>query len=490
MQQVQQRELTERMSWARALIFAAGFFLISAILVGQLPSVVYADMTAATLVSFEQLCLSVGVVCLAGFAIVQVIMLLFDPKPVVPPTILTGLGAILSLGGLALAIWSTTTGCLPNKNPALVVCNQYFPQETTNVLPLLGGKFLWFQPESIDLLMISLALLGVGLAMVFYSVLALREQRNPDRRDLGTTPAIRWMIVGSVLLLIVFVLAYSFNDPAAFGKQLFPARPFVGYRAVLLGYTIVLGSAILLALAAFALRLHYLLRPVRKRVMAPLYMVGALGLAQTGAIFIVLWLIAYPLLALIHPWTFIGLGNFLTVCSRETAIPASCSFSQDAGYIVDTIVTMGFFTAVIAAIWAWKSHRNLVIIGASVTTAVIAGSALLVHTLPTAWPTAMMLCVSLLVLAAIMTAVSRREFALVGENNLGCLGMWLVVGTCLFLYLAAFAFFSMPQFGEVETPTNIPFTPGGGRDALIMVILLSLLGAIQFFFLARNRYKA
>src|SRR5690349_25109957 len=99
MQQVQQRELPERISWARALIFASGFFLIAAILLGQLPSVVYAEMTSATLQQFELLCLSLGFVGLGGFVIVQVIVLLFDPKPLIPPRSLTVLGVILALAG-------------------------------------------------------------------------------------------------------------------------------------------------------------------------------------------------------------------------------------------------------------------------------------------------------------------------------------------------------------------------------------------------------
>jgi hypothetical protein len=491
MQQAQQREVPERMSWARAMVFAVGFFLIAAILIGQLPSTVYAYMTASTLGNFEQLCLGIGVVCIASFVVIQVIVLLFDPKPLVPPTLLIGIGAVLAVAGLALTIWATTTGCAPAVDGAYsaVTCNQYFPSATTSFLPLLGGQFLWFQPQAIDFTMFGLVILGVGLAMVFYSVLALGELRNPDRRDLGTTPTIRWMIVTSILLLIVFLFAYNANSFVTISSSIFPNNPFVAYKLSQLVVSILLGVATLLALGAFALRLHYLMRPIRKKTMSILYAVGALGLAQTGALFIVLWLIAYPLLALIHPWTFIGLGHFLTVCTT-TVVPASCSYSQDAGYIIDAVVTMNFFLATVAAIWAWKSHRNLVVIGSVLTIAVIGVTALVLHTSPSAWPTALMVCVAILVLAAIITSVSRREFAVIGEQNLGCLGMWLVLGTCLFIYLAGFAFFSMPSFGDAETPPNIAFVPGVTSDAFVMLILLGILAAIQFFFLARNRYKA
>jgi hypothetical protein len=502
MQQVQQHQSvgvsqgSERMSWARAMIFAVGFFLISAILIGQLPSTVYAYMTASTLSSFEQLCLGVGVVCIASFVVIQVIMLLFDPKPVVPPAIFVGLGPILAFGGLALTIWATTTGCLPATRDAdgvyqygAVACNQYFPSASTSIAPLLGGHFLWFQAQAVDLSMLGLVTMGVGLAMVFYGSLALGELRNPDRRDLGTTPAIRWLIVGSILLLMLFLFIYNANGFSAISANIYPHNPFYAFKLSQLIISIMLGIATIMALWAFALRLHYFMRPIRKKTMSILYAVGSLGLAQTGALFIVLWIVAYPLLALIHPWTFIGLGHFLTVCTT-TDVPASCSYSQDAGYLVDAIVTTNFFLVVVAAIWAWKSHRNVVVISSVVLIAVIGVLALVLHTSGSAWPTALMVCVAILVVAAIMTSVSRREFAVIGEQNLGCLGMWLVVGTCLFVYLAAFAFFSILNFGDAETPPNIAFKPGGSADAFQMFILLGVLAGIQFFFLVRNRYKA
>ncbi len=173
-----------------------------------------------------------------------------------------------------------------------------------------------------------------------------------------------------------------------------------------------------MALGAFALRLHYLMRPIRERTMSILYIVGVLGLAQTGAIFLMLWVVAYPLLALIHPWTFIGLGRYLTNCARASVVPASCSFTQDAASIVDVTITSTFFGLLMAAIGAWKSHRNLVIIGSVVTTAVIGAMTLLAHTAPSELPTAMMLCVTILILAAIWTTVSRGEFAVVGRTTL------------------------------------------------------------------------
>ena len=74
MQQTQQREAGERISWARAVVFAIGFFFLAAILVGQIPSFVNAEMTASSLEGLEQAMLALCYVCIGGFLIVQVIV--------------------------------------------------------------------------------------------------------------------------------------------------------------------------------------------------------------------------------------------------------------------------------------------------------------------------------------------------------------------------------------------------------------------------------
>lgn len=503
MQQTQRREVSEQMSWARAMIFAVGFFFISALLVGQVPSYIYLQLTAASLVGAEQGSLAMGLTCLGGFAVIQVIVLLFDPKPVVPPVIIAGLGAVLSLGGLAAMLLAVTTGCSKAEaENGVAVCNQYFPRTDTHLLSVLGGNFLWFQPRAFDIVMIGAVVLGVGGAMVFYGILALREQRNPDRRDLGTTPMIRWMIISAATLLVAFTIFYTYYNNTGIGVTLIPKHPFRGTKIVDLIISTVLGLAVFLVLGAFALRLHYLMRPVRKRTMAGLYAIGSLGLAQIGAILVLFSLLAYPLIAWIHSWSFIGLGDFLTICARQTAIPASCSFSPQAGYLVDAIVSVNFFIVLAAAIWGWKSHRNIVVIGSVSIAAVLALSTLLIHMHPDELLIALLLCGAALVLTAVWTSVARREFAVVGENNLGCGGMWLIVGTCLFIYLGAFAFFSIPGFRETEP--NIPFISGlnvpapvavgqspalGQADAVFLLVLMGILAGIQFVFLVRNRYR-
>lgn len=500
MQQAQQQGAPERISWARAMVFAVGFFFLSALLVGQIPSYINLQMTAASLQGLEIGMFGLSLVFLGGFAIIQVIVLLFDPKPVLPPILFTGLGAVLSLGGLAIVLGSSLTGCSATQP----TCNQYFPQATTSWNPVLSGRALWFQPDALDLVALGIAVFAVGAAMIFYSQLAIREQHNPDRRDLGTTPTIRWLIILGSLLLVAFMVFYTYADINGLGTLLFPHRTYFGTRVVTLIAGFILGSSIFVTLGAFALRLHYLMRPVRKRTMSGLYLFGALGLAQIGVITLLAWFAIYPLIAWIHSWTFIGLGSYLTICARKAFIPGSCAFSQQAGYIVNAIITTTSFGLLVGAIWAWKSNRNLVVIGSVVTTAVIAAATFLVHTASTANQilTSMMLCAGMLILAVIWTSVSRREFAIVGEKNLGCLGQWLVVGTCFFIYVAAFAFFSIPVFPETETNITFqggtaipPVAPPGqtpaivALDAMVVVFVMAILAAIQFYFLTRNRYK-
>jgi hypothetical protein len=501
MQQAQQRTngsgvpaQAERISWARAMIFAVGFFFIAAILIGQLPGYIYLQMTASSLVGLEQGFLALAAICLAGFIIIQVVVMLFDPKPVVPPMVFNVLGAPLALVGLAIILAAAYTN------------NQYFPAANVTWNSVLGGNVLWFPPQSVDLIMLGTIILSIGVAMVFFSVLALREQRNLDRSDPGTTPAIRAMISIGITMLVVFMFFYTFVSPQRLAASVYPQcpvainpakgcpGPLTGLLIVNTIFNIFLGIAVFCTLGAFTLRLHYLMRPVRKRTMSGLYLVG-INLAQVGVVFLLVWFVVYPAIAWIHSWSFIGLGNYLTVCGRETSVPQSCAFSQQAGYIIDAFITTNFFVLLMAAIVVWKTKRNLVVVSSLTVTAVLALATLVVHMHPDEIFIAEILCAGGLALAAVWTSASRREFAVVGERNLGCVGQWLILGTCLLIYIASFGFFSIPGFRETES--NIPFVSGAGLNsgisgsvnAVVVFIIIGLLAAIQFYFLVRNRYR-
>src|SRR5215471_18243026 len=342
MQQTQQRELPERMSWARAMVFAVGIFFLAAILIAQLPSYINLEMTSS-ITGLEQGLLALALVGIAGFIIIQVIVLLFDPKPLVPPVIFLGLGVVLAIAGLALIVWAILTG------------NQYFPGADTSWNPVLGGNVLWFEPAALDFVMIGFVVLMVGLAMAFYGTLARCEQSNPDRRDLGTTFAVRLMLIIAIILLSLFTLFITFVSDRGLAYVVYPQcplaidpahgcpGPITGLFIVDTILNIILGAAIFLTLGAFALRLHYLMRPVRKRTMNVLYLVG-INLAQVGVIALLAWILVYPVIAWINTWSFIGLNSYLIVCGKVSVVPGSCTFSQQAGYIVDTLITGATFT--------------------------------------------------------------------------------------------------------------------------------------------------
>ncbi len=500
MQRVQPRELPERMSWARALIFGVGFFFITALLIGQLPGYIFDELTASTLQGMEQGSLALGLVCLLGFFIVEVIVLLFDPKPLLPPMLFVGLGLVLFVGGLALLFWAVLT---PVTAGGVTTNSQYFPSANLFWNPLLDGNVLWLEPGAVDFVLIAIVLLIAGAAAMFYGVLALKEQRDPDRSDPGTTPTIRGLTVLGSVVLFAYMLFSMLVDPNALAARINPACPaaidFAKGCGMVTGLFVVnaiegtlLAIAVAATLGAFALRLHYLMRPVRKRVMAPFYAVGV-NLLPFGLAFLLLWFFLYPLLDWIHSWSLAGLGDWLTVCARKSVVPGSCTFSQQAGYIVDAFLTMNFFVLLMAAVRVWRTNRNLVIIGSFWVAAILGLATLVTHLHPEEALIALLLCGGTLVMVTIWTSVARREFSVVGERNLGCLGQWLVVGTCLFIYIAAFAFFSIPGFRETEP--NITFTSGllipgkGAPDAIIVFVLMGLLAALQFYFLVRNRYK-
>lgn len=494
MQQTSQREVPDRISWARAMIFGVGFFFIAALLIGQIPSYINLEMTSSSLTGLEQGLLALGVICIAAFVIVQVIVMLFDPKPILPPVIFSGLGLILGVLGLLLLLWAAYTG------------NQYFPAPNVKWNPVIGGNVLWLEPAAIDFVMLGTVIMAVGIGIVFYSLLARREQLNPDRSDLGTTRTIRTLIAVGSILLVAFMFFYTFVTDQSLAPMIYPQcpyainaakgcpGPFTGLAIVDTILNVILGAAIFCALGAFALRLHYLMRPVRKRTMSGLYMTGIV-IAQVGVVCLLAWFLAYPIITWIHSWTLVSLGSFLTVCGKQSLIPGSCGFSQQAGYIIDAVITMNNFVLLMAAIYFWKAKRNTVIIAGVTTTGLLALATLVVHMHPDELLIAMLICGGSLILATIWTSVARREFAVVGESNLGCLGQWLVIGTCLLIYLAAFAFFSIPGFRE--TNPNIPFVPGGGLNAgitnsinaVLVIIITGLLAAVQFYFLTRNRYK-
>src|SRR5215472_11583184 len=94
------REHERPMSWARAVVIATGFFFITAILVGQLPSYFFTISTLSTLARFEQGTLALGLLGV-GFGLLSLeIAFLYDPRPLIPWPLFALVGLVAAAIGL------------------------------------------------------------------------------------------------------------------------------------------------------------------------------------------------------------------------------------------------------------------------------------------------------------------------------------------------------------------------------------------------------
>src|SRR5215831_7712564 len=151
------REHEKPMSWARAIVIATGFFFITAILIGQIPSYVFTVSTLATLTSFEQGFLALGLLSLGLGLIALEISFLYDPKPLIPWPLFAVAGLGLGAIGAILLFMVGVSGTIP----------QFLPTAQ-------DGYYIasfWFQPNSIDLVSVGLVALITGLGMLTVAVL-------------------------------------------------------------------------------------------------------------------------------------------------------------------------------------------------------------------------------------------------------------------------------------------------------------------------------
>jgi hypothetical protein len=109
------REHERPMSWARAVLIATGFFFITAILVGQLPSYIFTISTLSTLSRFEQGALDLGLLAVGFGMIAFAVVFLYDPKPIVPWPLFAVVGLALLVVG-AYMDWQVWIG-LHGQNP-------------------------------------------------------------------------------------------------------------------------------------------------------------------------------------------------------------------------------------------------------------------------------------------------------------------------------------------------------------------------------------
>jgi len=477
------REHEKPMSWARAMLIAIGFFFVAAIFLGMIPSYVFTVSTSATVATFEQTFLTLGLLSLGMGLMSLEISFLYDPRPLIPWPLFALVGAGLAAIGAAvlLMVYIGPFSTIPGTN--MSGWPQIFPDNGYLIAPI------WFQASSIDLGGVGTVALLTGVGM--FAVAAL----NPwvlSGRAFGPTRdlAVRFCIGLAVVLITLYLALLTFVPAALHPTGIDPnthALKIVGSAYAWGNVMLFLG--LLTALLGVAVWLLPVMTANRQQFMPAVYFHGVINLIGQVAIPLLLaWVVVYPLLYVIHQ---VDSGQFWVQCSQKTKIPASCSFTQFSGYIICAIVFQALFTMLILGVYFWSTRRNTVVLGGTVALLWLGLAAMVLHTgySPlTQPPTGIMIAIVVIVLAFIFTWATQREFAPTRVAPLGCTGQWLVLGTLLLVFLFGFAFFSIPQFFELESGLALFFQPGAGglHDALWGALLMGLLALLQFGILMRR----
>jgi hypothetical protein len=462
------REHEKPMSWARAIVIATGFFFITAILIGQIPSYVFTVSTLATLTSFEQGFLALGLLSLGMGLIALEISFLYDPKPLIPWPLFAVAGLGIGAIGAILLFMVGVSGTIP----------QFLPTAQ-------DGYYIasfWFQPNSIDLVSVGLVALITGLGMLTVAVLnpwVLSARALGPGRDFLVRICLTAAIGVAALYLFLFTFAPSIFQPSPDA----PPNPF-GNVLLFIGL-----SLALLALLAWLLPVMTL---SRQQFMPGVYLSGVVGLIGLVAIPLLLaWFFVYPVVYGIHQ---VDTNQFWVQCSQAKRIPASCTFSPFTGYIFCAVVFGGAFTLMLVAHYFWSTRRNTVVIGGTFALIWLGLAASVVHTfftpdLSTQIPTGLLTALSISILAFIYTWATQREFAPTRPQALGCVGQWLVLGTLLLVLMFGYGLLSVPKFFELESGLAFFYVPGLGglHDAFWVLLLMGGLALWQLAILIRRQ---
>ncbi len=464
------REHEKPMSWPRAILLAVGFFFVTAILLGQLPSYVYTVSTLSTLQLFEQGFLTLGLLALGLGLICFEIVWLYDTKPLLPWPLFAGLGLVIAAVGI------------------YIVYQIYVGPQGTNILGQSGWSHLlpdtgylihpaWFQAESIDLAAVGMIGIVTGFGVLTFAVLTpfvLGNKLVGPVRDL----LVRLSLGLAIVISAAWAFAYTFAGDAILPKG--QDRGAAG--------NVVLFLALMLALFALVIWFLPVMVSHRQEFMPGIYLHGVVGLIGMVAVpLLILWAIIYPLVNLIHS---LDGTQFFVQCSQKNQIPASCTFTQFTGYIICAIVFTNLFAILIAGLYFWSTRRNTVILGGTIATVFLALAATFIHTDdPAQTPFGIVVATAVIVLAFVFTWASQREFAPTAPMQLGCVGQWLVLGTLMLFFLLGYAFFSLPTFFELESGLAMYSNPGntGLHDAFWVSLLMLGLAAFQLVALIRRR---
>lgn len=484
------REHEKPMSWSRAVVIAVGFFFVTGILLGQLPSFIYTVSTLSTLARMEQSFLDMALLAVGIGLMCFTISFLYDPRPVLP-------WPLFFVGGLALAaiglfmLYQVRVGIHATGITGGTGWAEYLPDKFTDskggvtYWPSGNPGYLfhpaWFQPQSIDLSAIGIIALLTGLGLMSLAALnplVLSGRLLGPMRDLLVRLSIGLAIVIAALWLTINTFA---------GKAPEGITPTDGDQGGFINILLFIG----LVLALFGLELWLL--PVmtanRQQFMPGVYLHGVVGLiGMVAAPMLVIWAVLYPLVNLIHT---ADTTQFFVQCSQKTEIPGSCTFTPFTGQVICAIVFTNLFALLIAGLYFWSTRRNMVVLGGTIAMVYLAIAPLVIHLdEPGQIPVGILLALGIVVLTFIYTWATQREFAPTSPQQLGCTGQWLVLGTLLLFFLMGFAFFSLPIFYELESGLAFFYQPGylGLHDAWWMLLLMGGLGLYQLVVLNRRRY--
>jgi hypothetical protein len=473
------REHERPMSWARAVVIASGFFFITAILAGQLPSYIYTVSTLSTLERFEQGFLDLALLAI-GFGVIALeVAFLYDPKPLLPWPLFALAGAAATVVGLffcyQVAVGLGSTGFF---GPGWV---------GTLPAPIRGGFWptgtsylfhpAWFQINSISLSGLGMIAIVIGLGMFTIAALnplVLSGRLMGPLRDL----LVRFSVGLAFIIMALFLTIFTFIP------QAFQSASDTRHGPI---WNVLLFIALLLAMFGLIVWLLPVMVANRQRFMPAVYLHGVVGLIGfVGIPLLILWAIIYPVVNLIHN---ADPTQFLVICGSKFNVPGSCSFSGFSGYIIAAIAFTTIFGLLVAGLFFWTTRRDTVILGGTIAMLFLALGATIIHVDdPVQLPLGLVLAISIAIVAFAWTWATQREFAPTTVQPLGCTGQWLVLGTLLLIYLFGFAVFSLPSFFEIEA-LALFYTPGAHllHDAFWALLLLGGLAAFQMTLLIRRR---
>ncbi len=484
-----QREHEQPMSWARATLIAVGFFFVSVILLGQVPSYLFTISTNAKLALMEQGFLDLGLISVGLGLLAFEVAFLYDPKPLIPWPLFALVGAAISaVGGYMLFMvtfggWheflpdATTTSTIVNGHPSF--STTYWPD------PNLGYLFnpAWFQPGSMDLLSIGEIALLIGLGMIGFAILnpfVLSGRLVGPARDL----ILRVCIAASLALVAAWLTVHTFAPAAIDSIQIPLHQPVVSGSMIA---NVLLFVALALALFALQVWLLPVMVNARQQFMPGVYLHGVVGLlGMVGVPLLLVWALVYPVVNLIHK---VDTQQFWVQCSQLDNVPGTCTFTPFTGYIICAIVFSVPFGLMITGLYFWSTRRNMVVLAGTFALVWIGLGATVIHMSdPTQTPFGLLLAAGIAILAFVWTWGTQREFAPTQAEQLGCTGQWLVLGTLLLIYLMGFSLLSIPSFFEIEALALFyQAGPGNLHDAFWGFLLMGGLAALQMTFLVKRR---